>query len=659
MTRHFQKFFQRPFLGVLLAAAMGLFACYPLWEPRLPHGTDTLVHLYTSVQLDHLFQQGIFFSRWFPYKASGFGTPFFNYYVPLSYYAAQMFRLGLSVKVVTAMRLALGFSLVGAAAGMYLWVSDAFDKVAGLIAAAAYVWGPYMLYNTYFRGGLNEQYALLLMPWSLWALRRLAVTGQVRYMILAGLAYAGLILSHALTTLLFSPVLGGYALILALSSLSSAGKTQPHKVAPLPPQRGELVDPTPLFGGTGGTLRRNTSLKTHILAGPVRRITDMLVTVWRGQTWFRLGVAIGLGLGLSAFFWLPLIGERQAIHEELLYNSPEFDYHHNFVPPEALFLPLAATEARLALSVGTVALAGLGLLWLVWPGASPANQASHKTYAGRWEVGFVALVVGGYALMSLSYSLWLWDLLRSLLQFLQFPRRFLSVASLGLAFLAGAGISVLRYGLAHSRPAREQRLLGYIGTFLLPAAAMFLLWRPTNVLSQVRYYPQLPELDINFVMRKDREAGNIFNTYMINFIPATMQEPPPFAWLARDGPERLDPDTLPPEVKVLNSDYAPLRYSLAFSATQSFTATFNTFHFPGWQARLDERPVPILPTVPHGRISVAMPAGQHNLVVWFGSTPLRIFANGISLLALAGVVTLLVIGGRKRGRVTAQPAPVE
>ncbi len=627
MTRYFQEFFQRPFLGVLLAAAMGLFACYPLWEPRLPHGTDTLVRLYTIVQLDHLFEQGIFFSRWLPYKASGFGTPFFNYYAPLSYYAAQMFRVGLGVDVVTAMRLAFGCGLVGAAVGMYLWVRDAFDKRAGLIAAAAYVWGPYMLFNVYFRGGLNVQYALLLMPWSLWALRRLAATRRARYLILAALAYAGVILAHNLTTLLFSPVLGGYAL--ALVALSNRPAT--------------LAEQVP----------------AHPSAGPVRRATDALVTAWRRQTWFRLGAAIGLGLGLSAFFWLPMMSERQALREELLYSGPEFDYHHNFVPPDALFLPPAATDARPALPVGTVVLAGLGLLWLAKPGARPANQTSRQAYAGRWEVGFVALVALGYTLMTQSYSVGLWDLLRPLLQFLQFPRRFLGIVSLCLAFLAGAGVFILRYGLYHNRLARKQRGLGHLGTFLLLAAALLLLSRSTNALAQVRYYPELPELDINFVMRKDREAGNIFSTCTINFIPATMQEPPPFAWLARDGPERLDTDSLPPKVVALNGDYAPLRYALAFSATQPFTATFNTFYFPGWQARLDGRTVPIAPTVPHGRIGVAIPAGQHNLVVWFGPTPLRVFANGISLLALAGVVTILVVGGRKRGRVTAQPAPVE
>ncbi len=593
---------------------MGLFVCYPLWEPGLPHGTDTLVRLYTIVQLDHLFQQGIFFSRWFPYKASGFGTPFFNYYAPLSYYAAQMFRVGLGVDVVAAMRLALGFSLIGAAVGMYLWVRDAFDELAGLIAAAAFVWGPYMLYNTYFRGGLNEQYALLLMPWSLWALRRLAATQRVRYLILAALAYAGLILAHNLTALLFSPVLGGYALALALSNRPAAlaGKAMPH-----PPAR------------------------------PVRRATEVLVTAWRRHTWFRLGAAIGLGLALSAFFWLPMISERQALRSELLYSGPEFDYHHNYVPLDALFLPLAGTEAGPALPVGTVALAGLGLVWLAWPRGTPVKQTSRKVYAGRWEVGFVALVAAGYALMTLSYSVWLWDLLHPLLQFLQFPHRFLGVVSLCLAFLAGAGIFMLRTGLHHNRLAREHRGLGHLGTFLLLAAALLLLLRSTNALAQVRYYPELPKLDINFVMRKDREAGNIFSTYVANFIPATMQEPPPFAWLARDGPQRLDMDSLPPEV-MATGDYAPLRYTLAFSAGQPFTATFNTFYFPGWQARLDGRPLPIGPTVPHGRIGVAIPAGQHNLVVWFGPTPRRVFANGVSLLAVAGVVAILVTGGRRR-----------
>ena len=150
---------------------------------------------------------------------------------------------------------------------------------------------------------------------------------------------------------------------------------------------------------------------------------------------------------------------------------------------------------------------------------------------------------------------------------------------------------------------------------LLGVAVVALLLPPIRVLRDVRHYPPLPEIDANFVMRKDHQTGNIYTTYVVSFIPRDVQELPLFALLARDGPERLDADALPPEVTVIAGDYAPLRYTLTVTAPQPFTATFNTFYFPGWKAHVDGQPVPLAPDAPYGRITVPVPAGLHLLEV--------------------------------------------
>jgi hypothetical protein len=58
-------------------------------------------------------------------------------------------------------------------------------------------------------------------------------------------------------------------------------------------------------------------------------------------------------------------------------------------------------------------------------------------------------------------------------------------------------------------------------------------------------------------------------------------------------------------------------------------------HFPGWTASIDGVPVSIAVTEPHGQISVEVPPGEHHLVVWFGSTPLRMAATLVSLVGMA------------------------
>jgi len=136
--------------------------------------------------------------------------------------------------------------VVGAGSSMYLWTAEIFGRRAGLVAAAAYVTAPYLLYNVYHRGALAEVLAMALMPAILWAITRLARTGSPQFFALTALLYAALPLGHNITWLIFTPVVVLYAALQAT---------------------------------------RNTK---YIL---------------------RVALSFLLGLGLSAFFWVPAILE--------------------------------------------------------------------------------------------------------------------------------------------------------------------------------------------------------------------------------------------------------------------------------------------------------------------------------------------------------------
>ena len=563
--------------------AIGLFTARPLFKSQLLHTTDSLTHLYTFVQLDHLVQNGVLYSRWFPHKASGFGTPLFHCHAPLAFYAAQMFRLG-GIPLVPALQLAFGLALVGAALGMYLWTRDAFGPAPALVAAVAYLCGPYMLHNVFYRGGFSEQFALMFMPFVLWAVRRLAVTARARYLGLAAICYAAMILSHNLSTVIFSPVLFGYSLVLA------------RDAAP-------------------GHDRFRSLLKAPLL--PV--------------------AAVGLGLGLSAFFWVPALVERDAVIGELLYRGAEFDYRQQFMTLGMVLLSPLAAAAHPALDAFTAGLAVIGL-FVIW-----------RRPADALEVGFAAVVVVGCVLMTLPVSGWVWNL-TPLFRVLQFPYRFLGVGVVFLSFLAGTGVYVLQHGLSHSQLASRHRSAARYGSIAALVVMVGILISPGRALSGVRYYPPLPDLDVSFVMRKDREAGHLYATYVVNFIPRAVQELPPYELLARDGPERLDRDSLPAGAALVASHYRPLRYDLTLSTPTPFVATFNTFYFPGWTAGIDGQRVPIAPVDRYGRIGVTVPAGHHRLVVWFGSTPIRLIATIISMAALLGLgaAALAVLSTRTR-----------
>ena len=106
---------------LLAVVALGLLAARPLFEPRLVQAIDTLAHFYLLIHLDDLIQQGIYYSRWLPYRISGLGEPVFQYYPPLASYIAHSFRL-LGLEPLSALRLTFGLTLVGGGVGIYLWV---------------------------------------------------------------------------------------------------------------------------------------------------------------------------------------------------------------------------------------------------------------------------------------------------------------------------------------------------------------------------------------------------------------------------------------------------------------------------------------------------------------------------------------------------------
>lgn len=567
-------------LAGLAVVLIALLAARPLFDPRLHHAYDTLTHFYKQVQLDHLVRHGILYPRWFPHKGSGFGAPLFQYYAPLAYYVTELPIL-LGLKTLPAMRLVFGLTLLGAGLGSCLWVRDQFGTGPGLVAAAAYVSGPYMLFSIYFRGGFTEQFALMLMPWVLWAFRRLALTGRSRYLAAAALGYAAVLLSHTLTALLFSAALAAYSLVLAL-----------------------------------GRARR----------APGASVLRSLLRQW---------TALALGLGLSAFFWLPALLERNALRTDLAYVNAGLDFHNNFVPLRRLVLMPISASIRPGLSLVVLVLALAALVGLLWRG--PLRRQAKVVFDAlqTLEVCLALLVLGACILMVLPAAVGVWEVVPPMRMF-QFPHRFLAVGSLFAAMLGGAGIFA----------ASKWFLRTGWETLLLVLVATVLLLNPMRGLAGVQYFQDLPEVDVNFIMQKEREAGSVIGKFTGVYIPAAVQEPPSFEEQSRDGPERLDTASLPAGASVLAADYGLLNYDLTFSSPQPFTAVFRTFHFPGWQAQLDGQAVGITPTQPHGQISVDVPAGEHRLTVRFGPTPLRTAATVLSLvsgLILLGLVVWRVL----------------
>jgi len=105
---------------------------------------------------------------------------------------------------------------------------------------------------------------------------------------------------------------------------------------------------------------------------------------------------------------------------------------------------------------------------------------------------------------------------------------------------------------------------------------------------------------------------------------------------------RLPPESLPEGAHVLRADYGPVDATVVLETPAPFRARYLAFYYPGWRVTVDGEPAPVAPTDPDGLISFDVPAGRHTIRVRFGETPLRLFADALSLLSLLALLTLTI-----------------
>ncbi|MCL4395368.1 MAG: hypothetical protein M1482_11315, partial [Chloroflexi bacterium] len=79
----------------ILLVALVAAATRPLWWLPPPYFVldDGFGHLFRVFEFDRVIRQGVFYPRWAPDLAYGYGYPVFHYYAPLIYYIAEAFHL--------------------------------------------------------------------------------------------------------------------------------------------------------------------------------------------------------------------------------------------------------------------------------------------------------------------------------------------------------------------------------------------------------------------------------------------------------------------------------------------------------------------------------------------------------------------------------------
>jgi hypothetical protein len=261
--------------------------------------------------------------------------------------------------------------------------------------------------------------------------------------------------------------------------------------------------------------------------------------------------------------------------------------------------------------------------------------------AERLEVLAFLVLLLAFAFMMVPESSWLWENV-PLLALAEFPWRMMGIFSLAAALIAGAGMRLLP-----RKPSRTHLDVLFTGILLVVLIASFNHLYPHKPF--VRYGNPSPR----HVIKYEQMTQAIGMTTLGEFLPVWVQEQPrssPMAekYRARQKVFKLDYSSLPEGVHAEERSHTADSDTYLFQATWPFTATFNTFYYPGWTASLDGQEVPIHVRDPFGLIGVNVPSGEHLLEVRFTDTPLRMTADGISLATLAVLTFCLLVMFRRQ-----------
>ena len=586
-------------LALATLLLISLIAARPVWGPGLLNtrgGGDSPFLLLRAHQLAANLRSGVFPARWMPDAAYGFGYPFFSYYAALPYYVAAGLTLA-GLNILTAIKLTQTLFFAAAALTMYHWAERILRSRAGAwLAAIAYALAPFHLVNVYVRGdSLSEFAAFAFYPLILWGLDRLARRPTLPRALLPALAYAGLIVTHNVSALIFSPFALLYVVFYIWRFVAR------------------------------GSARGFDRVLSH---------SSLLI------------LPLVIALLLSSWFWLPALYETKYVQLDVQTTGYFFYGNHfrgvNLVQETPLFdyatgrddgSPFAMGLVQAILASTGVLVVGGSYIRRKYRLPDKASQLRTRLNTQSPQPDYAVLAFGALGLLLSTWLITplshpLWDHL-PLLRMIQFPWRFLSVQALFTALITGA----LVFPLA----GRSTRAASWTGVVILGA-----LLAVTGLCGlEPEYLPiRADEVTAERLQLYELFTGNVGSTIRHEYLPRGVK-PRPYT-----GPGLFAPDAEPRALVVdgevshatrLERQPTARVWEVEAGEGGSIVA-FPLYYWPGWQASVDGTPVEVRPAPGSGYLSLNVPSGAHTVEIRLGRTLLRRWCEIVSLVTALAVL---------------------
>jgi uncharacterized membrane protein len=541
-------------MGLPFAAL--LISCIPFLLGHYPQGDDWGLGFVRIAEFRHALLAGQLPPYWSENSYAGYGSPVFLYYAPVFSFVASLVT-GIFDSIVNASAATVVIfsmiSLVGMEKLMREVIGDGSPEsfAAARVAVYVYVLNPYLLGDKLMRNANAEFAALCIAPFVLYGLLRIR-TDQRRGLIVLATAFAIIILSHNLTALVVATLVLFSSLVLYLPSAS------------------------------------------------MRECKAIIY-------------AVVLGLGLSAFFWLPALGLMSLVRPEEL-TGGKFDFHTNFQPLGSFF----SYDDKFSLGY-------VGLELLIFA-VCMAFFIGDKAFPARRMYIFVLVFAAVFLFLQIPASTFLWEQV-PYLSFFQFPWRMMGPFALMLAIASGIAFAyVLR-----KRPGR----FGLFAELTVFIICVF------NAVPQLRSYPILaPETEKyqpELLSPQGIQSHGFTSTVGHEYLPRTAHAD---AWKSQPPVHGPIVRAEPPARIITRIDQGT-KIILDVEAEQPSRLRLARWAFPGWQLALNGRSDEVL-TNEFGSIDISVPAGKTTVVLELRPPLLRRVCVWISMASLALLIMILL-----------------
>jgi len=549
---------KKKYLLPLILLLLSLLTFYRLCRSGYFSMMDDM-HVFRLQQFDQCFKDGQIPCRLISDGGMGYSYPLFNFYSPLSYSIAEGFHL-IGFSLINSLKITFALCHIIGIFGMYLFASLFWGNLGGFISAVIFLFAPYQATDSWVRGAIAESLAINIIPWVFYFLTKFIknLKLKIKNWILLTISLTTLLLSHNLISLAIAPVLIFYSLFLLIKN-------------------------------------KNLNLKSL----------------------FTLSVPVLSSLGLSAFFILPAIFEKNLVTVDTM-TQGYFQYIIHFATLSQLFISrfwgygasLWGPVDDMAFSLGLIqwVIPLIVVIFIFFKKIFKKNSLPKQTNF----IFFFFFVFLFSIFLTHNKSTFIWQTLPFMAYF-QFPWRFLSIAIFSASFISGSIILFL------NKKIQKIALIFITAITIILNISYFKedIWY-SNLTDQQKLSTE------NILAQSGAGLKDYWPKYSQNFPTSFAPNSP----IVTQG--KVD------FIKYFKkSNYSQGYFSVS---TPKAVIKLPIVHFPNWELYLDDQKTDYQIDPDLGLIQFETNQGSHHYELFFKNTPIRTTSNIISLITLTSLI---------------------